>query len=98
MLVDDIDSAVKTVNARGVDIFLSEVVEFIDGPDAGSAPSTFATWSNHPANTVSPQHHVMEGPSVSPPASDPRPARLLARRSIGHATTHLREHDRARRR
>ena len=35
LLVDEIDSAVESLKAAGVDTFLSPVVEFTDGPDAG---------------------------------------------------------------
>lgn len=35
LLVNEIDVAVETLRAAGVDTFLSEVVEFTDGPDAG---------------------------------------------------------------
>jgi catechol 2,3-dioxygenase-like lactoylglutathione lyase family enzyme len=35
LLVEDIDSAVAELRSGGVDSFLSEVVEFQDGPDAG---------------------------------------------------------------
>jgi catechol 2,3-dioxygenase-like lactoylglutathione lyase family enzyme len=35
LLVDDIDSTVDTLRAHGIDSFLSGVVVFTDGPDAG---------------------------------------------------------------